>query len=228
MTEPRRQDCNAMKRMPLVVILVSAMTSFILPFGPSIAKTPPPAAANPTPANDADPFPITVRVVPGVVLVGAAQGGRAAGGSGSPLTISGTTMSAGQRTVSIAIQYESGAAVDAQQVKPDLKGNYSVGRPAPAKAGTYQVTVTAPDGRGTAQAKFRAIEPVELGAQVDSAMVDAAGASEDAVAGAQAQVDAQVDSPEMRTASWRTQVLSLATRCLVCIANNSQDRSKAS
>ena len=104
-------------------------------------------------------------------------------------------MPAGERTVSIAIQNESGASVDAQQVKPDAKGNYSAARPAPAKAGTYQVTVTAPDGRGTAQAKFRALDPIELGAQVDSAMIDAAGAAEEALAGAQAQVEAQIDSP---------------------------------
>jgi hypothetical protein len=59
-------------------------------------------------------------------------------------------MPAGQRTVSIVIQTESGAAVDTQQIKPDVKGNYTIGRPAPAKAGTYQVMVTAHDGRGTA------------------------------------------------------------------------------
>jgi hypothetical protein len=182
-----------MKKMSFVVILVSSMTSSILLVGISSAKSPAPAA-NPTPANDADPFPITVQVLPSVVLIGA-QSGRAAGGSGSALTISGATMPAGERTVSIAIQNESGASVDAQQVKPDPKGNYSAARPAPAKAGTYQVTVTAPDGRGTAQTKFRALDPVGLGAQVDSAMIDAAGAAEEALAGTQAQVEAQIDSP---------------------------------
>src|ERR1700682_1078389 len=190
---PRSQDYNPMKTMSFVVMLVSAMTSSIFLVGISSAKSPAPAA-NPTPANDADPFPITVQVLPSVVLVGA-QSGRAAGGSGSALTISGATMPAGERTVSIAIQNESGASVDSQQVKPDAKGNYSAARPAPAKAGTYQVTVTAPDGRGTAQAKFRALDPIELGAQVDSAMIDAAGAAEEALAGAQAQVEAQIDSP---------------------------------
>jgi hypothetical protein len=189
----RSQDCNPMRKMSFVVMLVSAMSSFILPLGISSANSPAPAA-NPTPSNDADPFPITVRVLPGVVLVGA-QGGRAAGGSGSALTITGTTMPAGERTVSISIQNESGAAVDAQHVKPDAKGNYSAAPPAPAKAGTYRVTVTAPDGRGTAKATFRAIEPMALGAQVDSAMIDAAGAADDALTGAEAQIEAQVDSP---------------------------------
>src|SRR5579859_317652 len=185
----------APRTTPLVVILVSTMASFIVPPGTALGAAPPPAATNPKPASDADPFPITVRVLPGGVLVGPAQGGRAAGGSGGALTMSGSTMPAGERAVSIAIQDENGAAVDAQQVKPDAKGNFSVGRPAPSKAGTYQVTATAPDGRGTAQAKFRAIEPTQLGAQVDSAMIDAAGVAEDAVAGAQAQIEAQVDSP---------------------------------
>jgi len=123
-----------MKKISVVVMLVSAMAGFILPVGISSANSPAPAA-NPTPSNDADPFPITVRVLPGVVLVGA-QGGRTAGGSGSALTISGATMPAGERTVSMSIKNESGAAVDAQQVKPDAKGNYSAARPAPASSPT--------------------------------------------------------------------------------------------
>src|SRR5258707_5660424 len=55
--------------------------------------------------------------------------------------------------------------------------------------------VPAPDGRGTAQATFRAIEPVQLGAQADSAMIAATDVAEDALTGAEAQVEAQVDSP---------------------------------
>lgn len=149
------------------------------------SASPPSPASNPAPADDADPFPIIVRVLPGVVLAG----------SGSALTISGNTMPAGERTVSISVKEENGAALDAQQVKPDAKGNFSASRPAPAKSGTYRLTVTAPDGRGTAQSSFRAIEPVQLGAQADTAMIDAAGAAEDAVSGAQAQIEAQVDSP---------------------------------
>jgi hypothetical protein len=174
-------------------VLLGATAGLILAAGISSAA-PPAAAANPTPANDADPFPITVRVLPGVVLIGA-PGAGAAGASAGALTISGATMPAGERTVSISIKNESGAAVDAEHVKPDAKGNYSAAPPAPAKAGMYQVTVTAPDGRGTAQATFRAIEPLQLGAQADSAMIDAAGAAEDALTGADAQVEAQVDSP---------------------------------
>ena len=175
------------------IVFAGATASLICALGISSAAPPTPAA-NPTPANDADPFPITVRVLPGVILVGA-QGGGAAAGSGGALTISGTTLPAGERTVSISIQNESGAAVAAQQVKPDAKGNYSAASPAPVKAGTYRVTATAPDRRGTAQATFRAIESVALGAQADSAMLDAAGAAEEAITGAQAQIEAQVDSP---------------------------------
>src|ERR1700694_4138073 len=83
----RSQDYNPMKTMSCAVMLVSALTSSILLVGISSAKSPAPAA-NPTPANDADPFPITVQVLPSVVLVGA-QSGRAAGESGSALKISG-------------------------------------------------------------------------------------------------------------------------------------------
>ena len=158
--------------------------SLIFAVGISSAAPPTPGA-NPKPADDADPFPITVRVLPGVVLAG----------SGSALTVSGSTMPAGERTLSISIKNEEGAALDTQQVKPDAKGNYSATRAAPAKGGTYKVTVTAPDGRGTAQATFRAIEPVQIGPQADAAMAAAAGAAEDALSGVQAQIEAQVDSP---------------------------------
>jgi hypothetical protein len=182
-----------MRKISVVVMLIGAMASLTPPAGISSASSPAPAA-NPTPSNDADPFPITVRVLPGVVL-GGAQGGRTAGGSPNALTVSGNTLPAGERTVSISIKNEGGDAVDVQQVKPDAKGNYSAARSAPATAGTYLVTVTAPDGRGTAQATFRSIEPTALGAQVDSAMIDAAGAAEDALTSAQAQVEAQIDSP---------------------------------
>ena len=156
--------------------------SLIFAVGISSAAPPTPDA-NPKPADDADPFPITVRVLPGVVLAG----------SGSALTVSGSTMPAGERTLSISIKSEEGAALDTQQVKPDAKGNYSATRAAPAKGGTYRITVTAPDGRGTAQATFRAIEPVQIGPQADAAMAAAAGAAEDALSGLQAQIEAQVD-----------------------------------
>jgi hypothetical protein len=180
--------------IPVIVALVRALASAALSLGAAVAATSPPGAANPTPANDADPFPITVRVLPSVVLVAAAAG-RTGSGSANSLTISGTTLPAGERSVSIAIKSENGTTVDTAKLKPDAKGNYSIGRPAPAKAGPYQVTVTAPDGRGTAQAAFRAIDAVDLGTQADSAINNATAAAEDALTGAEAQVDAQVDSP---------------------------------
>ncbi|MCU1295217.1 MAG: hypothetical protein JWP08_4067, partial [Bryobacterales bacterium] len=180
--------------IPVIVALVGALASAALSLGAAVAATSPPGAANPTPANDADPFPITVRVLPSVVLVAAAAG-RTGSGSANSLTISGTTLPAGERSVSIAIKSENGTTVDTAKLKPDAKGNYSIGRPAPAKAGPYQVTVTAPDGRGTAQAAFRAIDAVDLGTQADSAINNATAAAEDALTGAEAQVDAQVDSP---------------------------------
>lgn len=126
------------------VLLFGATAGLILAAGISSAAP----AANPTPATDADPFPITVWVLLDFVLIGAPGAG--AGGSVAALTISGSTMPAGERTVSISIKNDSGTAVDAQYVKSDTRGNYSAARPAPAKAGTYQVTVTAPDGRGSA------------------------------------------------------------------------------
>ena len=176
----------------LVLALAGAIAGAVFLFAPAIA-TNPPGAANPSPANEADPFPITVRVTPAIVLVAAAGG--AGGGSAHSLTISGTTLPAGERTVSITVKSENGTTVDTAQVKPDAKGNYTIARAAPVKSGAYQVSVTAPDGRGTAQAAFRAIDALALGAQADSAISNSTAAAQDALTGAQDQIDAQVDSP---------------------------------
>ena len=182
-------------KVPSVIALACTLATAMFLLGPAIATNTPPGAANPTPASDADPFPITVRVAPNIVLVAAAHAPGAGSGSANSLTISGTTMPAGERTVSITIKSENGTAVDTAQVKPDAQGNYTLARAAPAKSGSYQVAVTAPDGRGTAQAGFRAIDALALGAQTDSAAGNATAAAQDALTGAQAQIDAQVDSP---------------------------------
>jgi hypothetical protein len=169
-----------------------AFSAFML--APGLAKSTPDTAARPTPANDSDPFPITVRAAPDVVLT-ARQGGYGKGVPASQLTVSGSTVPAGQRTVAITIKSDRGDLVGTSQVMPDSKGNYVLTPPAPAKAGNYEVTAVAPDGRGTAQAKFRAIEPIGLGAQADSTMLEALKTADQSVAAAEAKVEAQVDSP---------------------------------
>ncbi len=147
----------------------------------------PDPAANPKPTNDSDPFPITVSATPAVVLVAGKSSGR--------LVISGQTMPAGQRMVSITIKSGTGDAAGGTQIKPDDKGKFSYDAPAPAKAGSYDVTAMAPDGRGVAHATFRAVDAGALGPEAEKASVAATQAAEDAVAAAETKIEEQVDSP---------------------------------
>lgn len=145
--------------------------------------------SRPTPNSDADPFPITVLAVPGTVMSGQP------GAAGKQLTIAGETLPAGQRAVVITIKAEGGAVVDSREIKPDAKGHYSVVPPVPAKAGVYEVSVVAPDGRGKASTTFRAVDSTALGAQADTTVQEAIKVAEAGLAAAEAKVQAQTDSP---------------------------------
>jgi hypothetical protein len=155
-----------------------------------------PSAKRPTPTSDSDPFPITVRVVPNIVLASRPAGAaRPSATANHSVTISGSTLVAGERAVAVTVATEGGAAVGSDQSRPDAKGNYSLVAAAPAKSGVYRVDVVAPDGRGKASVTFRAVEPSDLGAQADAAVLDAVKAVDDGVNAAEAKIDAQVDSP---------------------------------
>lgn len=144
------------------------------------------AAANPNPTSDSDPFPISAKATPDLVVVG----GKAARG----VTISGETIPAGKRPVNITIKRQ-GSAVASAQVQSDDQGRYRYADYAPTEAGDYQVTVTAPDGRGTAAAKFKAIEPSNLEAEAEKAILEAAKAIEDGIEAGAAKIDEQSPSP---------------------------------
>ena len=150
-------------------------------------------AAQPTPSKDSDPYPITVRAAP-TVVVAARQRSSAAAPAGA-LTISGDTLPAGQRAVAVTIASEAGAVLSTHQAQPDAKGHYSFMPPVPAQAGTYRVAVVAPDGRGKASTSFRAVEPSGLGAQAESVLKDALAAAQDGVNAAEAKIDALTESP---------------------------------
>lgn len=149
----------------------------------------PPDLSRPTPSSDSDPFPITVRVQPGVVMVGKPGPGT------RKLSIAGETLPAGQRTVAITIKAEGGAIVATEQAKPDAKGNYNLAAAAPSKAGVYEVAVIAPDGRGKAGATFRAVEASGLGPQAEAILNDAIKAADDGVKAAEAKIDTLTESP---------------------------------
>jgi len=145
---------------------------------------------DPAPSKDADPFPITVRAAPTVVMAV-----RAGGAGGNALTISGDTLPNGQRTVTITIASDAGAMVGTHQVRPDAKGRYSYAAPAPALAGSYRVAVVAPDGRGKASAYFKAVDGSGLGLQAETVIDDALAAAQDGVNAAEAKIDALTESP---------------------------------
>jgi hypothetical protein len=161
----------------------------------ALAKDPAGVAAQPTPAKDSDPFPITVRAAPAVVMAGQPGRGVGAGPPAGVFTLAGDTLPAGQRGVAITISSEAGAVISTLQVQPDARGRYAIAPPVPAQAGTYRVAAVAPDGRGTASASFRVVAPGSLGAQAESVLNDALAAAQDGVTAAEAKIDALPESP---------------------------------
>jgi hypothetical protein len=186
-------EVTMLRRMSGAVLVVAAAT--LISCAPVFAKDAVDPAAQPTAASDADPFPISVRVTPGTVLVAKPGAAAPAAPPVDALTIAGQTIAAGQRPVTVSIRSDSGGDLGALRAIPDGKGNYRLGPPSPIKAGVYQVMVVAPDGRGKASATFRAVEPSGLGAQAQTALNEAVAAAQQGVAGAQAKVDAQTESP---------------------------------
>ena len=178
----------------IIASFIAVMTSLVLLL-PAARAADAPKAANPTPTEDADPFPITVNATPGVVLIATSQGNDARGKPASTVTFSGNTLPAGERTVSVSIKSDSKESLGTLQAKLDAKGNYSISRAAPGKPGNYEVTATAPDGRGVAHTTFRAVEATAIGTQAESAMAEALKVIDESLAAAEKQIDAQVDSP---------------------------------
>lgn len=174
----------------LLVAACVCQTAFAAPAAPN--------ADRPTPAGDSDPFPITVNLAPAIVLAARQGAPMRPGGPGSPgdsVSVSGATLSAGKRAVSVSVTSDGGSTLSTQDVVPDAKGNYRLVLPPPSKAGVYEVTAAAPDGRGKARATFRAVEPGTLGTQAESVVADALKVVDEALAAAQAKIDEQVDSP---------------------------------
>jgi hypothetical protein len=162
-----------------------------------LAKDAADPAAQPTPAKDADPFPITVRAAPATVLAGQSAGAGA-------LTISGDTLPAGKRAVAVTIASEAGAVDSTHQVAPDAQGRYRFAAPVPAQPGNYRVNVVAPDGRGKATALFQVIGPGAVGPKAGSVLDEALAAVEEGVNAAEAKIDTLTDSPAKDQAKRQT------------------------
>ncbi|HSI47272.1 MAG TPA: hypothetical protein VLA61_03300 [Ideonella sp.] len=143
------------------------------------------AAPDPVPAKESDPFPITLRVTPSIVMTG----------SKTALTLAGETLPAGQKPVTVTLRSDKGVDAGTQRAAPDAKGAYRLTPAPPAQAGLYTVTAVAPDGRGRANATFRAVDANGVGAEAESALKEAVAGAEEGVAAAEAQVEAQPNSP---------------------------------
>jgi hypothetical protein len=142
----------------------------------------------PVPSRDSDPFPLSVRVSPTVVMAGQAAG---AGG----LNIAGETLPAGQRPLVGTIVSEAGAVVSTHQTKPDAQGRYTLAAPVPAQPGNYRIDVVAPDGRGKASGRFQVVGPSTVGPKAGSVLEEALAAAEAGLDAAEAKIDALSDSP---------------------------------
>jgi len=169
-------------------------------------------AAQPNPSKDAEPLPITVRITPGIVLVARPGATAPSGNPADALTVAGETIPAGQRPVAITIRSDSGSDLGTLQVVPDGKGNYRLSPPSPSKAGVYQVTVVAPDGRGKASASFRAVEPSGVGEQAEEVFTKALVVADEAIPAIEAQIEAQIDSPAKEKAKQKVAEVRRALR----------------
>jgi len=96
----------------------------------------------------------------------------------------------------------------------------------PTVAGDYEVTVTAPDGRGRATAKFKAIAPSNLQEEAGKAIEDAAKAAQDGVEAAAAKIDEQTESPAKDQAKKKIAEAKQAVKQLAENARNAADATK--
>ncbi len=196
-------------RRPISVIVLSWVFATSCSLTTNAAEPKPAdSTANPTPASDTDPVPISLTLSPAIVLV--------SGGANPTVapTASGTTLRVGERSVVLEMRSDTGLMISSTKIAPDDKGSFNQVLPAPTKAGKYKVVATAPDGRGHADAAFTAIDGAGIGPTTESVMSEALNAVIDATTAVEAQVDAQIESPPKAAAKKKLsevhQLLSLA------------------
>ena len=173
-----------------LILLTCFCVPGILPTAESAESTLGASTADPRPAPDADPVPISLTVVPSIVLVPGGGGQSAA----SPRA-SGVTLRIGQHPVTLEVHSPDGATVSSMKIVPDDTGSFSKVLPMPANAGTYQVIAVAPDGRGKADASFAAIDGAGIGPTTETAMTGALTTAFEALDAVDKQIDAQIESP---------------------------------
>jgi hypothetical protein len=175
--------------------------SLMLPFATSAAGQDVGPAANvhagtpatqsePRPAEDAEPFPISVAVVPDMVLVVQDESSQ----SGRKVMIKGETLPAGTRPVKIVIEAED-FEPQAFDAPVDDAGRFSFDEFVPIEVGEYEITVTAPDGRGEATTILTAIEVPDLGEALAEGLGEAARSADAAISVGADKLDELPASP---------------------------------
>ncbi|MCE9522981.1 MAG: hypothetical protein K8S25_11205 [Alphaproteobacteria bacterium] len=147
------------------------------------------------PTADTEPFPIAVQASPALVVILSKGGNK----SVRKVKISGTTIPLGQRPVTIVIKSDDLPPMTKTLV-PGEDGTFSFTEFAPLEDGDYDITATAPDGRGEATTKLIAIELEDLEDKVDATLAEAETAAEDGVAEADKKIADQAESPAKQEA----------------------------
>jgi hypothetical protein len=153
------------------------------------------ASQDATPTEDTEPLPISIKVEPTLVIIHSKDGSRASG----KVTISGVTLPLGQRPVSIVIKNDDLPPMT-KEIVPGQDGDFSFAEFAPLQAGEYEITATAPDGKGEATAKLTAIEIEDLEEKLNTTLTEAVQAAEEGIVEADQKITEQADSPAKQEA----------------------------
>ncbi len=147
-----------------------------------------------TPSDQNDPFPISIKLEPSLVVVYEGEGGKA----GRKVTISGSTIKLGpasNRPVTIAIERDDPSLHTKLDAAVDKQGHYSNGEFGAVEPGEYRITATAPDGRGTATATLTAISVPQLADRAPESLTRAAETVDGTMADVEKKVDEKPESP---------------------------------
>ena len=147
------------------------------------------------PTEDTEPLPITVEATPAWVVILSKGGNKGV----RRVTISGITMPMGDKPVSIEIKNDDLPTIT-KSLMPAENGAFSFTEFAPLEAGDYEITATAPDGKGTATIKVTAVEFEDLEEKIDEILTDAAKAAEDGVIAADEKIADLSESPAKKEA----------------------------
>lgn len=190
-------------RLGLIAILSGALAAGV---GAPVA---PAAAAGP--GEDVDPLPITVEVEPSLVVVYEGESGKL----GRKVTIKGRTLPMGKDPVTITFESDDPPLHTQTVAMVDEKtGAYSNSEFGAVEAGEYKITVTAPDGRGTAATTLTAITVPDLSEHADKAITKADDAVEQALDKLDQKIDDKPDSPAKTKAKEKIKAMRTAHRAV--------------